>query len=120
GGERVGVVLVGLAGVGLSLRGLGGPVLQHRAQGPLLIPPVVVTSILLLPSTPAVYSYTWLPVIASGSLYAGQALVAAVHRARAGAGTRWTALLTLVLLGALVVPVIVVGVLALPPNRDNE
>ncbi len=120
GGEGVGFVLLGLAGVGMTLRRLGWRVLQHPVHGPLLIPPVVVTSILLLPSTPAVYSYTWLPVIASGSLYAGQALVAAVHRARAGAGTRWTALLTLVVLGALVVPVIVVGVLALPPNRDNE
>jgi len=120
GGEGVGFVLLGLAGVVMTIRRCGRRVLQHPVHGPLLVPPAVVSGILLLPSTPAVYSYTWLPVIVSGSLYAGQALVAAVKRARAGAGTRWTALLALVVVGTLVVPVIVVGVLAFPPNRDNE
>src|SRR6266508_2306144 len=120
GGEGVGFVLLGLAGVVMTIRRCGRRVLQHPVHGPLLIPPAVVSGILLLPSTPAVYSYTWLPVIASGSLYAGQALVAAVKRARPGAGTRWTALLALVVVSTLVVPVIVVGVLAFPPNRDNE
>jgi hypothetical protein len=75
---------------------------------------------LLLPSTPAVYSYTWLPVIASVSFYAGQALVAAVEQLRAGAGTRATALVLLIVGGALVVPLAVVGILALPSNREND
>lgn len=119
GGEGVGFVLLGLAGIVMTLRRHGRSVLQHSVHGPLLIPTAVLSGILLLPSTPAVYSYTWLPVIASGSLYAGQALLAAVERARAGAGTRWPALLALVG-GALVAPVIVVGVLAFPPNRDNQ
>jgi hypothetical protein len=120
GGEGIGFVLLGLAGVVMTLRQEGRRVLQHPVHGPLLIPSAVLSVILLLPSTPAVYSYTWLPVIASGSLYAGQALLATAERARAGAGTRWPALLSLVVGGALVVPVIVVGVLAFPANRDND
>ena len=63
-------------------------VLRDPVHGPLLIPTALVSLLLLLPSTPAVYSYTWLPVIAVGSLYAGQALVAAIERARGRAGMR--------------------------------
>lgn len=120
GGEGVGFVLLGLAGIVMTLRHHGWRVLQHPVHGPLLIPSAVLSGILLLPSTPAVYSYTWLPVIASGSLYAAHALLAAAERARAGARTRWPALVALVIGGALVIPVIVVAVLAFPPNRDNQ
>ena len=72
GGEGVGFALLGLAGVVMTLREHGFGVLQHPLHGPLLIPPVVVSAILALPSTPAVYTYTWLPVIVSGSFYAGE------------------------------------------------
>jgi hypothetical protein len=120
GAEGVGFLLLGLAGMVMTLREHGWRVLQHPLHGPLLIPPAVVSAIVLLPSTPAVYSYTWLPVIASVSVYAGQALVAAVERLRAGAGTRATALVLLIVGGALVVPLAVVGILALPSNREND
>jgi hypothetical protein len=121
GAEGVGFLLLGLAGMVMALREHGWRVLRHPLHGPLLIPPAVVSAILLLPSTPAVYSYTWLPLIASVSVYAGQALVAAVERLRAGAGTRGaTALVALVVGGALVIPLAVLGILALPPNRENH
>jgi hypothetical protein len=120
GAEGVGFVFLGLAGVVMTLRRHGWRALQHPVHGPLLIPAAVLSGILLLPSTPAVYSYTWLPVLAIGSLYAGQALLAAVERARTGAGKRSTAILALVVVVALIVPLAVVGVLTLPRNRDNE
>jgi len=66
----------------------------------------------LLPTTPAVYSYTWLPVVAVGSVYAGMALVASVERARTiGA---------LAVLAGLVLPLVVFGILTFPRNVRNE
>jgi dolichyl-phosphate-mannose-protein mannosyltransferase len=120
GGEGVGFALLAVTGVVMTLREHGWRTLQHPLHGPLLIPPVVVSVILAMPSTPAVYTYTWLPVIASESFYAGRAFVAAVEWWRAGEGRRGTALVALIVAGALVVPVAAVGVLALPPNRAND
>ena len=120
GGDGVGFALLGLAGVAMTLREHGWRVLQHPLHGPLLIPPLVVSAILAMPSTPAVYTYTWLPVLASGSLYAGRAFVAAVERWRGGDGRHGAGLAALIVAGALVVPVAAVGVLVLPPNRAND
>jgi Dolichyl-phosphate-mannose-protein mannosyltransferase len=120
GGEAVGFALLGLAGVAIAIREHGWRVLQHPLHGPLLIPAVVVSVILAMPTTPAVYTYTWLPVLASGSCYAGYAFVAGVERWRGGEGRRGAALAALIVAGALVVPVVVVGVLAFPRNRANE
>jgi hypothetical protein len=120
GAESIGFVVLALAGIVVTLRRHGRRVLQHPLHGPLLIPLVVVSGILILPSTPAAYSYTWLPVVAGGSLYAGQAFVAAVERRRAGGGMGSSGLVALATIGAFVVPAVVIGVLVLPHNRDND
>jgi hypothetical protein len=120
GGEGIGFGLLGLAGVAMALRRHRWRTLQHPVHGPLLIPAAALAAILLFPRTPAVYSYTWLPVLAIGSLYAGQALLAVVRWARAEARARATALLGLVVVVSLVLPLGVVGVLMLPRNRGNE
>jgi hypothetical protein len=120
GVEGIGFVLLGLVGVALTLRRHGWRALAHPVHGPLLIPAAVLSAILLVPRTPAVYSYTWLPVVAIGSLYAGLALLAAVDRARTHAGRRSTAILALVLVATVIVPLAVECVLTVPRNRDNE
>lgn len=120
GAEGIGFVLLGFAGVVITLRRHGSAVLRHPVHGPLLIPAAVLSGILLLPSTPAVYSYTWSPVVAIGSLYAAQALLSAVAWARAEAGKRSVWILALVIVAAVIVPLAVVSVLTLPRNRDNE
>jgi len=104
----------------MTVRRLGMRALRDPVHGPLLIPTVLMSLLLLLPSTPAVYSYTWLPVIAVGSLYAGQALVAAIERARGSAGVRERMILALAVVAGLVLPLIVFGVLTFPPNLRNE
>jgi dolichyl-phosphate-mannose-protein mannosyltransferase len=120
GVEGIGFVLLGLAGVGITLRRHGWRALQHPVHGPLLIPAAVLSGILLFPTTPAVYSYTWLPVLAIGSLYAGEALLAAVERARTDAGKLATAILAVAVIATLIVPLAVECVVTLPRNRDNE
>jgi dolichyl-phosphate-mannose-protein mannosyltransferase len=119
GGEGAGFVALALIGVAMTVHRLGLRVLRDPVHGPLLIPTVLVSLVLLLPSTPAVYSYTWLPVLAAGSLYAGSALVAAVERVRAGAGMRSIMILMLAVVGGLVLPLVVFGALTFPPNRGN-
>jgi hypothetical protein len=119
GGEGAGFVALALIGVGITVHRLGMRVLRDPVHGPLLIPTALVSLVLLLPSTPAVYSYTWLPVIAVGSLYAGQAFVAAVERARGG-GMRERMILGLAVVGGLVLPVTVFGALTFPRNHGNE
>jgi len=120
GAEGIGFALLGLAGVAMTLRRHGSSVLQHPVHGPLLIPAAALSGILLLPRTPAVYSYTWLPVVAIGSLYAGQAFLAVLAWARTEARARSTAVLALVVTVSLIVPLAVLGVLGLPRNRGNE
>ncbi len=112
GAEGTGFIALVLIGVWMAVRQLGARVLRDPVHGPLLIPAVLVTLILLLPSTPAVYSYTWLPIIAVGSIYGGLALVAAVERGgMVGA---------LAVAGGLVLPLVVFGVLTFPRNLGNE
>jgi len=74
----------------------------------------------LLPRTPAVYSYTWLPVLTVGSLYAGLALVASIERARANAGMRERMICAVAIIAGIVVPVVAFGVLTFPRNIGNE
>jgi 4-amino-4-deoxy-L-arabinose transferase-like glycosyltransferase len=120
GAEGIGFVLLGLAGAAMTLRKIGWRALQHPVHGPLLVPTAALIVILLLPRTPAVYSYTWLPVMAIGSLYAGQALLAAVDRAAAAAGRRATVVLALIIIAVIIVPLAVVCALTFPRNRNNE
>src|SRR5262249_37311433 len=93
---------------------------QHPVHGPLLVPTATLCAILLLPTTPAVYSYSWLPVIASGALYAARALLAAFEWARTVPGQRSAAVLALVVIATLIVPLAIVCALTLPRNRNND
>ena len=120
GAEGIGFAVLGLAGVAMTFLRHGWGSLRHPVHGPLLVPVAVLSGILLLPRTPAVYSYTWLPVVTIGSLYAGQAVLAAVGWARAEARGRATAIRVLVIAVSLIVPLAVVGVLVFPRNRSNE
>jgi Dolichyl-phosphate-mannose-protein mannosyltransferase len=120
GGEGVGFVVLALVGVAMTVRHLGTRVLRHPVHGPLLIPTALLSLILLLPRTPAVYSYTWLPVLAVGSLYAGLALIASIERARVSAGMRERMICAVAIIAGIVLPVVVFGVLAFPRNISNE
>jgi hypothetical protein len=95
-------------------------VLRDPVHGPLLIPTAVVSLVLLLPRTPAVYSYTWLPVLAVGSLYAGLALVASIERARVSAGMRERMIRAVTIIAGIALPIVVFGVLTFPRNISNE
>lgn len=70
-------------GIAVALWRHGLPVLRHPVHGPLLVPMLVVTAILLSPTTPAVNRYAWLPVLAGGAVYAGLGFVALVEHLRA-------------------------------------
>src|SRR5262249_35669865 len=120
GAEGIGFALLSLAGVAMNVRRHGLGLLRHPVHGPLLIPTAVLTAILLLPRTPAVYSYTWLPLVAILSLYAGQALLGVADWARAERQTRATAILAIVVIVSLVVPMVVIGILVIPPNKLTE
>ena len=120
GGEGVGFVVLALVGVAMTVRRLGTRVLRDPVHGPLLIPTAVVSLVLLLPRTPAVYSYTWLPVLAVGSLYAGLALVTSIERARLIAGMRERIVSAVTIIAGIVLPIVVFGVLTFPRNISNE
>src|SRR5262249_62073022 len=55
GAEGIGFALLSLGGVVMAFRRHGSGVLRHPVHGPLLVPAAVLTGILLLPRTPAVY-----------------------------------------------------------------
>lgn len=65
-------IVVLLAGVGtlIVVRRLRLGVVTHPVHGPLLVPALVISILLLLPTTPAVYEYTWLPVAVVAAAYA--------------------------------------------------
>src|SRR5215831_4152264 len=111
GGEGVGFALLALAGVAMTFREHGWRALQHPVHGPLLIPAAVVAVILALPTTPAVYTYTWLPVVAVASIYAGRALVMCLGRWGLREDRRAAAMAIAALAAAIVVPVAVVAIL---------
>lgn len=112
-----GVALVLLAGAGvfivgrrLRLRAITDPV-----HGPLLVPALVISILLLLPTTPAVYEYTWLPVTLAATIYAaiGVRVLITIRRERFW----WSTLLVLVAIGAFVYPAMAATAAALR-NRN--
>jgi hypothetical protein len=80
-----GLLIYALAviGAGLTVRRHGRGVLLSPIHGPLLLTAGVLTALLIWPRTPAVYRYTWLPVLVVAAVYASIALTAAIASARA-------------------------------------
>jgi hypothetical protein len=117
--EGIGFSILAAAGIAMTIDRQGWRTLQHPVHGPLMIPPAIASAILLLPTTPAVYSYTWLPVVASLSVYAGLALVAAFHRLRSGL-TVANGVIALLVASATIVPAWVIGVRLVPRNLAND
>ncbi|PWU24815.1 MAG: hypothetical protein C5B48_04455 [Candidatus Rokuibacteriota bacterium] len=120
GAESTGFVALALVGIAAAIRRSGLSIVRDPFHGPVLIPALIVSAILALPSTPAVYAYAWFPVVASASLYAGQGLMMAFERGRTRGGTTPARLASIAVIGAFVAPAVVAGVLAFPRNSDNE
>jgi hypothetical protein len=81
GAEGLTFVLLAIGGLVQSARRLRAGIFHHPVHGPLLVPAAVMLLLLLWPRTPAVYEYTWLPIVMAGSVYAALALDAVGARA---------------------------------------
>jgi hypothetical protein len=102
GAEALVLVLLAIGGVMQSVRRLRAGVIDHPVHGPLLVPAVVMLLLLLWPRTPAVYEYTWLPIVMAGSVYAALALEAV--GARAARGRAGASVFAAIIALALVLP----------------
>jgi hypothetical protein len=119
GTESAGFAVLVLTGIAIALRRHGPHLFRHPVHGPVLIPVVVVTAILTMPTTPAVYRHTWLPVLAGASVYAAIALVAAIDHARTRGGR---AAVAVAVIAGILVPAAVSGegVLRRNPRMDQR
>jgi len=81
--EGLVIYALALIGAGLTVHRQGRSVLLSPVHGPLLLTAGVLTALLTWPRTPAVYRYTWLPVLVVAAVYASIALTAAIDHVRA-------------------------------------
>lgn len=79
----VGLAVYGLALVGglLVARDQGWRLFRSSIHGPVMVTALVMGLVLIAPVAPAVYQYSWLPVLPSAAIYASCALIAAARRA---------------------------------------
>lgn len=114
-----GLIIYVLAVIGavLIIRRHGRRVFLSPLHGPLLLTAGVLTTFLTFPRTPAVYRYTWLPVLVVAAVYASVALIAGIDyaRARRSSLSRVAASVMLV-----VITVIPVGASVLNLRRDRH
>ncbi len=101
GSEGLILVLLAIGGVVQSVRRLRVGIVYDPVHGPLLVPAAVMLALLLWPRTPAVYEYTWLPIVMAGSVYAALALEAVSTRMARG---RAAVVLAVVIVLAFVLP----------------
>jgi 4-amino-4-deoxy-L-arabinose transferase-like glycosyltransferase len=87
-GTTLGFTALALGGLAWARSRTGGGLLGHPLHGVLLVPGATIAGVLLLPTTPGVGIYAWLPVLAPAAVYAGAALVALLDGATAGARGR--------------------------------
>jgi hypothetical protein len=113
GTESAGFAVLALTGIAIALWRHGRDLVWHPVHGPVLIPVVIVTAILVMPTTPAVYRHTWLPVLAGASVYAAVALVAAIEHLRSRGGR---AIVAVAVVAGILVPLAVTGERALLQN----
>jgi 4-amino-4-deoxy-L-arabinose transferase-like glycosyltransferase len=108
-----GLIIYALAVIGavLIIRRDGRRVLLSPLHGPLLLTAGVITAFLACPRTPAVYRYTWLPVLVVAAVYASVALIAGIDYARTRRSplSRIAAAVVLVLITAIPVSASVVN-----------
>lgn len=104
-----GLLIYGLALVGLvlTLRRDGWRAFRSPIHGPLLVTGAVVSTLLLLPTTPAVYPYSWMPVLVVASVYASLGLVAITQGVRASRRSLAAAGTAFVLVVVFLAPVVV-------------
>lgn len=114
-----GLVIYALAVIGavLTVRRHGRTVLLSPLHGPLLLTAGVLTALLTFPRTPAVYRYTWMPVLVVAAVYASVALIAVIDYARARSNPLMRIAAALVL---TVVTAIPVGTSVLNLRRDQH
>lgn len=114
-----GLVIYALAVIGavLTVRRHGRTVLLSPLHGPLLLTAGVLTALLTFPRTPAVYRYTWMPVLVVAAVYASVALIALIDYARARSNPLMRIAAALVL---TVVTAIPVGTSVLNLRRDQH
>lgn len=117
-GASLGLLALAVAGIVLAVR--GETRLRARAlHATLLVPMGVISLCLLLPTTPGVGVYAWLPVLAPAAVYAGLALVTLLDRAAAGTmGLRVVAGVALV--AGLIGPAAYSAKLALSGENEHQ
>jgi hypothetical protein len=120
GAEGAGFAVLAIAGIAMVVRRHGWGTLRHPLHGPLVIPAAVTSLVLVWPSTPAVYAYTWLPVVAVASLYAGLAFAGAIRGQWGSTEGRRRALGALAIAGAVALPAAVVAVFAVSHRGGNR
>jgi 4-amino-4-deoxy-L-arabinose transferase-like glycosyltransferase len=103
-GSELGTFLAGALGLGLVLRVRGAAILRHPVHGAILPPTLILTVVLLLPKTPAVYQHAWLPLLPVVAVYSGLLLASLGEWARRDP-SRWrTALGLIAIVAAVVIP----------------
>ncbi len=80
-GEAIVFLVLAIVGVVATVRRLRLGVVDHSVHGPLIVPTLVVAALLSSPRTPAVYEYTWLPVVIVAAIYAACAIETAARHA---------------------------------------
>ena len=103
-GSELGAFLAAALGLGLVLRVRGGGILHHPVHGVLLPPTLILTVVLLLPKTPAVYQHAWLPLLPVVAIYAGLTLGALGEWARRNPAPWRRGLTSVAIAAAVVVP----------------
>jgi hypothetical protein len=117
-GGSLGLVALAIGGIAMTAR-REGRLLTHPLHGPLLVPMGVISLGLLLPTTPGVGVYAWLPVLTPAAAYAGLALTALLDRAASGA-IRPRVVAAAALVAGLVVPAAYSSKLALVEDNADQ
>jgi hypothetical protein len=117
-GASLGLLALALTGIVLAIRGEGR--LRARAlRAPLLVPMGAISLFLLLPTTPGVGVYAWLPVLAPAAVFAGLALATCLDRAASGT-MRLRVVAGVALAAGLIGPAAYSATLALTGENEDQ
>ena len=103
-GSEVGALAAAGLGLALVLRVRGRGILRHPVHGVLLLPAMTTATLLLLPTTPAVYQHAWLPLLPVVATYAGLSLATLAEWARRSPSAGRVGAFAVALALALVIP----------------
>ena len=118
-GTTLGFAALALAGIAWARAREAGGLLRHPLHGVLLVPAALITIVLLLPTTPGVGIYAWLPVLAPAAVYAGAALIALLDGVTARARGRQTLAAAAIGL-AVILPAVYSARIALDASESAE